>query len=96
MVVVYIIINVFSLSGHFPVRSAKVGTGTLQDDAGDAPATGLGFDEDGTVELRSSTEDLYGADGNKGDSVAAAATERDKSATPQVVNSICRLLTQLQ
>lgn len=41
----------------------QVGTGTLQE--GDANATDLGFGEDGTTDLRSSTEELYFIEGEE-------------------------------
>lgn len=36
-----------------------MGTGTLQETNVSGKTTGLGFDEDGTMDLRSSTEELY-------------------------------------
>lgn len=46
---------------HFYFTIKKVGTGTLQESA----KAGLGFQEDGTMDLRSSTEELYFLDGDK-------------------------------
>lgn len=54
----------------------QVGTGTLQD-SNDENATDFGFGEYGTNDLRSSTEELYNDDGDKGKVKVELKEERE-------------------